>query len=81
MPPLIGREDSNVFGQDTHKASRWIGKPWRRAELLTHRHTWLGKTTVTDRDLTLHLGSRRLGVAVTLSLTWSPGTDYSEERP
>lgn len=79
---LLGREDSpETDWNPMREESRWVGKPWRRIELLTRRHFWKGEQCAVERDLTLHLGSRKFGLFVTLILSRQPGYDYSEDRP
>lgn len=78
---LVGREDSSLFGADAREERRWIGKPWRRVELLTNRHFWKGEECSLTRDLTLHLGLRRLGFGLTVSFHRADVLDYSEETP
>jgi hypothetical protein len=77
---IVGREDSAIFGSDSREEIRWIGKPWRRVELLTHRTFWKGEEIDTTRDLSFHLGLRRLGFGVTLSFAKATVLDYGEER-
>jgi hypothetical protein len=77
---VIGRE-TNDDGQGMVQTLRWIGKPWRRIELLVSEFYWKGELAERSWDLTLHLGSRRLGWAVTWSISRSAVMDYSEERP
>lgn len=77
---LVGREDSAVFGSDSREEIRWVGKPWRRIELLTNRTFWKGEEIDTTRDLSFHLGMRRLGFGVTVSFTRQAVMDYGEER-
>jgi hypothetical protein len=76
---LVGREDGGSATAWSWE-SRWVGKPWRRVELATHRFTWKGVTEVTDQTLTLHLGWPRFGVSVTLVMARG-AYDYSEDRP
>lgn len=78
---MIGREDNWSFQRDHLEQIRWIGKPWRRIELLVNRHYWRGDQAEVNRDLTFHLGSRRLGVYVQFAIGRIPGLDYSEDRP
>lgn len=59
---------------------RWVGKPWRRIELLTHRHFYKGEQVGQDRDLTLHLGLCKFGLCVTVTLGKHDVLDYSEEN-
>lgn len=82
MIAIIGREDSPATAWDqTSESVRWIGKPWRRVESVVNRTYWKGECVNTDRTLSLHVGSRRLGVGVTLMLLRSPGMcGYSEEK-
>lgn len=58
---------------------RWVGKPWRRIALLTLRHFYQGEECDRSRDLTFHVGLRRLGFAVTLSLGKHTVLDYTDE--
>lgn len=76
---IIGRADSNVFGPDNREEVRWIGKPWRRIELVTHRYIYKGKQHDVTRDLTFHFGLRRLGFGITLSFVKSGYLDYGDE--
>jgi hypothetical protein len=78
---LIGREDSPATQwNDLAEEIRWIGKPWRRIELLTQRHYWKGEQTEVNRTLSFHLGRRGGGFNATLTLSHDH-YDYSEERP
>lgn len=78
---IIGREDSpETDWNPMREETRWIGKPWRRIELLTQRHFWRGEQTEVNRRLTLHLGRKRGGFSVTLVLS-RDHYDYFEERP
>src|SRR5437763_1573026 len=75
----IGREDSpETASNEMREETRWIGKPWRRIELLRHRYFYKGENFTTERTLSIHLGSRRLGLFLTLILVRAPGYDYSE---
>jgi len=79
MSAIIGREVSPETEWDgLREEQAWIGKPWRRVELLTHRHFWQGEQIEVDRTLTLHLGRKRGGFSVTLILS-RDHYDYSEE--
>jgi hypothetical protein len=64
----------------TREESRWIGKPWRRIELLTQRQFYRGEEVGRDRDVTVHLGLRRLGLSLTLILGKHDVLDYSDEE-
>jgi hypothetical protein len=81
MTALVGREDWMGFGPDDREERRWIGKPWRRVELLTNRTFWKGEEIDTARDLTFHVGSRQLGLAFTFTVTKHSVLDYSDETP
>lgn len=73
----IGRErmpDGNGMVEEM----AWVGKPWRRIELLTHRFFWKGEETERSRTLTFHLGQRHGGFNITLILARGH-YDYSEE--
>jgi hypothetical protein len=76
---FVGREDSNVFGSDHLEQQRWIGKPWRRINLLTNRTYWKGEQVDVTRDLSFHIGFRRLGLFLTFSVARQVGFDYSDE--
>lgn len=82
--PLGLAEDDYNYDRErrpqTRETRRWIGKPWRRIELLTHRHFYKGEQVGQNRDLTLHLGSRRLGLSVTLIFGKHDVLDYSDEE-
>ncbi len=77
---FVGRDDWPPTEWDSSgELTRWVGKPWRRIEVVTRTYTWKGETEVTDRTVQLHLGSRRLGLAMTLILSRTQ-YDYSEEQ-
>lgn len=76
---IVGREDSSVFGPDGREERRWVGKPWRRIELLTNRYFWKGTEHDRSRDLTFHFGFRRLGLGFTFIVSTASRLDYSEE--
>lgn len=59
----------------------WVGKPWRRLEIIVHDLVWKGEIDKQARtwNLDLHLGFRDWGM--TWSLFHSPGADYSDDRP
>lgn len=77
--PLIGREVTDYPG-DTQEDVTWVGKPWRRIERLVTRYFYKGEQVGENRDLTVHLGSRRFGRSVTLIFGKHDCLDYSEER-
>jgi len=82
-PVAVVESDYNydrVQRPQTRETTRWIGKPWRRIELLTNRHFYKGEQVGQDRDLTLHLGLRRLGLSVTLIFGKHDVLDYSDEE-
>lgn len=64
---------------DHQEETRWIGKPWRRIELLTTRSFYKGECVDTIRHFTVSLGCRRLGLHTQFSFTHQLGLDYSEE--
>lgn len=77
--PLVSREVTDWPG-DVQEDIAWIGKPWRRIERLVTRYFYKGEQVGENRDLTLHIGSRRLGRSVTLIFAKHDCLDYSEER-
>ncbi len=78
--PLVGREDSPATDWNPMlEQTRWIGKPWRRIELLRRRHFYKGECVDEGFDLTVHVGSRRLGLGFTLILMRQTVLDYSDE--
>ena len=77
---IIGREDSSVFGADHREEVRLIGKPWRRVELLRNRYFYKGEQVEVTRDLTAHVGFRRLGIGFTFSIVQASYLDYGDER-
>lgn len=80
MNAIVGKSDSFVFSKDDHQEiAHWIGKPWRRVELLIHRFFYKGEMVDRTWDLTFHLGLRRLGVGFTFSVIRSRSLDYSDE--
>jgi hypothetical protein len=81
MAAIVGRADSSLFGSDSREERRWIGKPWRRVELLTTRTYWKGEEVDTARDLTFHFGLRWLGLAFTFIIVRQSCIDYSDETP
>lgn len=76
---LVGRQDSPRIGQGHVEEIRWIGKPWRRVELLTNRFFWKGEQVDVTRDLTFHAGLRRLGLAFTFTVIRTASFDYTDE--
>ena len=76
----VGREDSSVFGANQREEIRWIGKPWRRVELLTNRVFDKGEQIDVTRDLTFHIGFRRLGIGLTFSIVRASYLSYDEDR-
>ena len=76
----VGR-DLWPAGQDGHEEDcRWIGKPWRRLELLINRHFWQGELVERNWTASVTLGLRRLGWTLQFSLTRDQVQDWSEER-
>lgn len=75
----VGRQDTPAFGSDHIEELRWLGKPWRRIELMTNRFFWKGEQTEVTRDLTLHIGFRRLGLGFTFSVMKASVLDYGDE--
>lgn len=80
MNAIIGREDWSAFGPDGREERRWIGKPWRRIELLRHRSFYKGEEVECARDLSFHFGFRRLGLGFTFTVIKANYLDYSEEE-
>lgn len=78
---LIGHEVGTDYGNGHVESIHWIGKPWRRIELLVNDFWWKGERTERTWDLTFHLGFRRLGFFLHWTIARSRGYDYSEERP
>jgi hypothetical protein len=77
----VGLGSNTVSGEvSTREEICWVGKPWRRVELLTQRYFWNGVETEVNRTLTVHLGWPRFGLSVSLTLS-RDHYDYSEERP
>jgi len=77
---IVGRELSPETNfSPTREEQTWIGKPWRRITLLTQRTFYKGDEVDVVRDLTFHLGLRRIGLAFTLTITRQTVLDYSEE--
>jgi hypothetical protein len=60
---------------------RWIGKPWRRLELLNHRYYYRGECIETTWTASASLGLRRLGWHLHFALTRDRDQNYSEEPP
>ncbi len=78
--PLGFAESPETDWSQTRETNRWIGKPWRRIELLTNRNFYKGREVGRNRDLTVHFGLRRLGIGVTLILMKVDALDYSDEE-
>lgn len=78
---IIGRSVSpETTWSPVRESEVWIGKPWRRISLLVIRHFYKGEEVDRSRDLTLHLGLRRLGFYVTLAVGKHTVLDYSDEE-
>jgi hypothetical protein len=75
---VIGREVSD-WGDHHREEISWIGKPWRRVTLLTHRYFWREEQFDVERDLSFHLGLRRFGLFFTFTIAHQSGYDYSDE--
>lgn len=75
---LIGHETS-ADGNGMVESAHWIGKPWRRVELLVNDFYWKGVRSDRTWDLSLSLGFRRLGLFFHWSMARSRGFDYSDE--
>jgi len=78
--PLGFSESPEQDWSPRRETSRWIGKPWRRIELLTVRDFWKGEEVGRSRALTIHFGLRRLGLGFTLILMKADVLDYSDEE-
>lgn len=65
---------------ENRETSRWIGKPWRRVELVVQDYLHDGERYARDWWVTLSVGSIRLGWHFHATLTRSPGFDYSDEE-
>jgi hypothetical protein len=76
---IVGREDFTGFGPDQREEHRWIGKPWRRVELVRNLVFYRGELIDVGRTLSIHLAIRRLGLALSLTLVRQSALDYSEE--
>lgn len=74
----IGYEGSGVFGSDSIQRQWWIGKPWRRAEVMLTDSYYRGERVDRVTDVSLHIGSRRLGIHATIMLGHQTAMDYSE---
>lgn len=76
---IVGFEQA-LYNSQTLERIWWIGKPWRRIELLVTDHIWKREIDRESRSwsLDLHFGFR--GWGVTWSLIHSPGYGYEEER-
>ena len=77
---MVGRYCYRYNGESQEEAATWIGKPWRRLELLRTRTFYKGKCVDTQRTWSLNLGSVRLGLHLNVSLTRAVGADYSDEE-
>jgi hypothetical protein len=76
---LIGYERSSPFGRENVEHAWWIGKPWRRVELLVHDIYFRGARVDRSYDLSVHLGILRLGLGGELRVFYAAGFDYSDE--
>lgn len=74
----------STYGPTAHDSSQettyWIGKPWRRLELLIQRVFWKDECIDTTWTASATLGLRRLGWHFHGSLTRQLGADYSDEE-
>lgn len=76
----IGREDSpETEWNQMREEARWVGKPWRRIELLTRRFFYKGEQHEVERDVTIHFGLRRFGIGFTFIVTRGV-PEYGDER-
>lgn len=74
---MIGHATSTFAGQT--ETTHWLGKPWRRLELLVTDTFYKGERVDRTYHASAHLGLRRLGWAFTASVTRQRPLDYSEE--
>lgn len=61
------------------ESSWWVGKPWRRVEMLVLDSYFNGERSCREFTVSVGLGSRRFGWHMAGSLTRAPGFDYSDE--
>lgn len=76
---MIGKEVSRDHDGSHVETSRWIGKPWRRIELVVTDFYWKGERADRTWDLSFSVGFRRLGFFFHWSIARSVGFDYSDE--
>lgn len=77
---MIGRYDILWNQNDQRERCWWIGKPWRRVELLMQDVFWRGERVDRTTTSSLTIGFRRLGWHLHISLTRAVGMDYSDEE-
>jgi hypothetical protein len=78
---IIGRSVTPaIHPNDSSEHLAWVGKPWRRVELLTHRDFYGGREVDRDTACTVHVGLRRLGLHATLTVGRQTVLDYSDEQ-
>ena len=73
---MIGHNEV-TYWDGPRERSWWIGKPWRRLEVLRQDHLYKGEVTSTTWDVTLHVALFRR-IAFTFSLLRDSWIDYSE---
>jgi len=77
---IVGRQVSGpLYNGDMEENIAWIGKPWRRLELLVQRTFWKGECVDRTWTASASLGLRRLGWHLHIALTRQVGQDYSDE--
>lgn len=76
---LMARDVVRFNAGEQEEDTRWIGKPWRRLELLVQRSFYKGECVDTTWTASASLGLRRLGWHLHVALTRSVGMDYSDE--
>lgn len=76
---MIGYERSPSYDGSIVEICRWIGKPWRRIELLSNEYWHKGEMVERTWDLSFSIGLRRIGVFFHWNISRSRGFDYSDE--
>lgn len=77
--PFVAHSDEKGYSDGVRERSWWIGKPWRRVELLRIDSFYRDELVDSQYVLSVSLGSSRLGWHVHGALTRAVGMDYSDE--